>query len=231
MSEYLSRIKSPADVKRLGLVELERLAEEIRERLITGVAKTGGHIGPNLGVVELTIAMHYVFDTPRDSFVFDVSHQSYVHKLLTGRRDRFNTIRQPGGLNGFMLRTESEHDSYGAGHAGTALSAALGMATARDLRGGNEHVVALCGDAAFTCGITYEALNNISTHAKRLIVILNDNEWSIDKNVGAIAKYLTDIVTNPRYENLHKSMEKLIERFAGETGKSLALKAEGALKG
>jgi 1-deoxy-D-xylulose-5-phosphate synthase len=130
-----------------------------------------------------------------------------------------------------MLRTESEHDCYGAGHAGTALSAALGMATARDMKGGKEHVIALCGDAAFTCGITYEALNNISTHAKRLIVILNDNEWSIDKNVGAIAKYLTEIVTNPRYENLHKSMEKLAERFTGETGKQLALKAEGILKG
>ena len=130
-----------------------------------------------------------------------------------------------------MLRTESEHDCFGAGHAGTALSAALGMATARDLRGGKEHVVALCGDAAFTCGITYEALNNISTHAKRLIVILNDNEWSIDKNVGAIAKYLTDIVTNPRYENLHRSMEKLVQRFTGETGKQLALKAEGVVKG
>src|ERR1700761_7376074 len=231
MEELLAGIKSPADVKRLTIPQLTQLADEIRERLILGVSKTGGHIGPNLGVVELTLAMHYVFDSPEDSFVFDVSHQAYVHKLLTGRRDRFNTIRQAGGLNGFMLRTESEHDSYGAGHAGTALSAALGMATARDMRGGSEHVVALCGDAAFTCGITYEALNNVSTHAKRLIVILNDNEWSIDKNVGAIAKYLTDIVTNPNYENLHKSMEKLAERFTGETGKSLALKAEGILKG
>ena len=132
--------------------QLLELAEEIRERLIRSVAKTGGHIGPNLGVVELTIAMHYVFDTPRDSFVFDVSHQAYVHKLLTGREKRFDTIRQPGGLNGFMLRTESEHDSFGAGHAGTALSAALGMAVARDRNGGSEHIVALAGDAAFTCG-------------------------------------------------------------------------------
>src|ERR1700744_483390 len=152
MSEYLSKIKSPADVKKLGMIELERLAEEIRERLILGVAKTGGHIGPNLGVVELTLAMHYVFDTPRDSFVFDVSHQAYVHKMLTGRNERFETIRQPDGLNGFMLRTESEHDSYGAGHAGTALSAALGMAVARDMRGGSEHVVRLAGHAALTLG-------------------------------------------------------------------------------
>jgi 1-deoxy-D-xylulose-5-phosphate synthase len=231
MARLLDSINSPADVKKIPLSELPQLAQEIRDELISVIAKTGGHLGPNLGVVELTIALHTVFDTPTDNFLFDVSHQAYVHKLLTGRRERFNTIRQPGGLNGFMLRTESQHDCFGAGHAGTALSAALGMATARDIRGGKEHVVALCGDAAFTCGITYEALNNISTHAKRLIVILNDNEWSIDKNVGAIAKYLTEIVTNPRYENLHKSMEKLAERFTGETGKQLALKAEGILKG
>ena len=155
MEELLGKIGSPADVKRLTIPQLTQLAAEIRERLIVGVSKTGGHIGPNLGVVELTLAMHYVFDTPRDSFVFDVSHQSYVHKMLTGRNDKFGTIRQPGGLNGFMLRTESEHDSYGAGHAGTALSAALGMAVARDMSGGKEHVVALCGDAAFTNGISF----------------------------------------------------------------------------
>jgi 1-deoxy-D-xylulose-5-phosphate synthase len=231
MPRLLDSINSPADVKKLSLEQLPTLAQEIREELISVLAKTGGHLGPNLGVVELTIALHTVFDTPTDSFVFDVSHQAYVHKLLTGRRDRFHTIRQADGLNGFMLRTESEHDSYGAGHAGTALSAALGMATARDLRGGTEHVVALCGDAAFTCGITYEAMNNISSHTKRLIVILNDNEWSIDKNVGAIAKHLTNIVTDPRYENLHRSMEKLVQRFTGETGKTLALKAEGVVKG
>jgi 1-deoxy-D-xylulose-5-phosphate synthase len=231
MARLLDSINSPADVKKLPLDQLPVLAQEIREELIAVLAKTGGHLGPNLGVVELTIALHRVFDTPTDSFVFDVSHQAYVHKLLTGRRDRFHTIRQAGGLNGFMLRTESEHDSYGAGHACTALSAALGMATARDLRGGTESIVALCGDAAFTCGITYEALNNISDHTKRLVVILNDNEWSIDKNVGAIAKHLTNIVTNPRYENLHRSMEKLVHRFTGDTGKNLALKAEGVVKG
>src|ERR1700723_3340198 len=195
MGKLLDTIHSPADIKSFTVPELEALAQEIREQLILVLSKTGGHLGPNLGVVELTLAMHYVFNTPTDKFVFDVSHQAYIHKLLTGRRARFNTMRQPGGLNGFALRTESEHDCYGAGHAGTALSAALGMAVARDLAGGQGHVFALCGDAAFTCGITYEALNNISTHAKRLVVILNDNEWSIDKNVGAIAKYLTDIVT------------------------------------
>jgi 1-deoxy-D-xylulose-5-phosphate synthase len=231
MSEYLSRIKSPADVKRLGLIELERLAEEIRERLITGVAKTGGHIGPNLGVVELTIAMHYVFDTPRDSFVFDVSHQSYVHKLLTGREPRFETIRQPGGLNGFMLRTESAHDSFGAGHAGTALSAALGMAVARDMAGGKEHIVALAGDAAFTNGISFEALNNVAAQTKRMIIVLNDNEWSIDKNVGAIAGYLHKIATNPTYINLHDRAAGLVEKFGGKAARHIARKAEEAAKG
>jgi 1-deoxy-D-xylulose-5-phosphate synthase len=231
MSEYLSRIKSPKDVKRLSLIELERLAEEIRDRLITGVAKTGGHIGPNLGVVELTLAMHYVFDTPRDSFVFDVSHQSYVHKLLTGREPRFDTIRQPGGLNGFMLRTESKHDSYGAGHAGTALSAALGMAVARDMAGGNEHIVALAGDAAFTNGISFEALNNIAAQTKRMIIVLNDNEWSIDKNVGAIAEYFHKIATNPTYISIHDRATGLIEKLGGKAAAHIVHKAEEAAKG
>src|SRR5471032_1941950 len=230
MAEYLNRIKSPADVKKLGMVELERLAEEIRERLIQGVAKTGGHIGPNLGVVELTIAMHYVFDTPRDSFVFDVSHQSYVHKLLTGREEQFETIRQPGGLNGFMLRTESPHDSFGAGHAGTALSAALGMAVARDLAQGKEHIVAVAGDAAFTCGITYEALNNIAHHTKRMLVVLNDNEWSIDKNVGAIASYFNRIVTSPRYDYLHERAGKFVEKLGGKRALHIARRAEEVAK-
>jgi 1-deoxy-D-xylulose-5-phosphate synthase len=231
MSAFLEKINSPADVKKLSMVELERLAEEIRERLIVGVAKTGGHIGPNLGVVELTLAMHYVFDTPTDSFVFDVSHQAYVHKLLTGREKLFHTIRQPNGLNGFMLRTESEHDSYGAGHAGTALSAALGMAVARDMSGGSEHIVALAGDAAFTNGISYEALNNIAAQTKRLIVVLNDNAWSIDKNVGAIAEYFHKIVMNPTISSLHDKAADLLERFGGKTARHVARKAEEAAKG
>ena len=231
MGEFLSRIKSPKDVKRLGLVELERLAEEIRERLINSVAKTGGHIGPNLGVVELTIAMHYVFNTPKDSFVFDVSHQAYVHKLLTGREHRFHTIRQADGLNGFMLRTESEHDSYGAGHAGTALSAALGMAVARDMSGGNEHIVALAGDAAFTNGISFEALNNIAAQTRRLIIVLNDNEWSIDKNVGAIAEYFHKIAMNSTFTSLHDKAVGLVEKIGGKAARHVAKKAEEAAKG
>ena len=230
MARILDTINSPADVKRLPLLELEQLASEVREELITVLSRTGGHLGPNLGVVELTIAMHYVFNTPEDHFLFDVSHQAYVHKLLTGRRQQFETIRSAGGLNGFMLRTESPHDCYGAGHAGTALSAALGMAVARDKLGGKEHVVALAGDAAFTCGITYEALNNIAQQTKRMLVILNDNEWSIDKNVGAIASYLNRIVTNPKYDFLHERAGKFVERLGGKKALRLARKAEEAAK-
>src|SRR6202012_5115745 len=203
MGKLLDTIHSPADIKSFTVPELEALAQEIREQLILVLSKTGGHLGPNLGVVELSLAMHYVFNTPQDKFVFDVSHQAYTHKLLTGRRDRFDTIRQPNGLNGFMLRTESDHDSYGAGHAGTALSAALGMAVARDLAGGNENVVAVAGDAAFTNGISFEALNNIAEQTRRLIIVLNDNEWAIDRNVGAIARYFHRIVTNERVRNFH----------------------------
>ncbi len=227
----LNTIQSPADIKALSVSELQALAQEIRERLIVSLSKTGGHLGPNLGVVELTLALHYVFSTPEDKFVFDVSHQAYVHKLLTGREPRFDTIRQPGGLNGFMLRSESEHDAYGAGHAGTALSAALGMAVARDLAGGKEHVVALAGDAAFTNGITFEALNNIADQTKRLIVVLNDNEWSIDRNVGAIAKYLHKIVTNRQITSLHEGAQRLVEKVGGRGAKNIVRRAEEAAKG
>jgi len=231
MSTLLETIHSPADLKRLSVAQMTDLAEEIREFLIQMLARTGGHLGPNLGVVELTLALHAVFNTPEDKFVFDVSHQTYIHKILTGRRESFGTIRQPGGLNGFMLRTESEHDAFGAGHAGTALSAALGMAVARDLAGGKEHVVAVAGDAAFTNGISFEALNNIAEQTKRMIVVLNDNEWSIDRNVGAIARYFHRIVANDRYRNLHDSAARLIERFGGKTAASVARKAEEAAKG
>ncbi|HZB89030.1 MAG TPA: 1-deoxy-D-xylulose-5-phosphate synthase [Terracidiphilus sp.] len=230
MGALLESIHSAADIKRLKPAQLEALAEEIRAFLIQTLSKTGGHLGPNLGVVELTLALHAVFDTPTDKFVFDVSHQSYIHKILTGRRQQFDTIRQPGGLNGFMLRTESDHDSYGAGHAGTALSAALGMAVARDLAGGHEHVVAVAGDAAFTNGISFEALNNIGEQTKRLIVVLNDNEWSIDRNVGAIARYFHRIVTNDRYRNFHESAAKLVERFGGKTAITVVRRAEEAAK-
>ncbi len=230
MASILQSIHSPADLKLLNHEQMAKLAEEIRESLIQTLSRTGGHLGPNLGVVELTIALHAVFDTPEDKILFDVSHQAYVHKLLTGRLDRFETIRQPGGLNGFMLRTESEHDCYGAGHAGTALSAALGMAVARDLAGGHEHVVAVAGDAAFTNGISFEALNNIAEQTRRMIVVLNDNEWSIDRNVGAVARYFHRIVTNEHYQHLHEKATRLIERFGGKTAIEVVRRAEEAAK-
>ena len=226
----LANIKSPADLKALPAESLPQLASEIRGELVQVLSKTGGHLGPNLGVVELTLALHRVFDTPRDKFLFDVSHQGYVHKLLTGRLDRFPTIRQYEGLNGFLLRSESEHDCYGAGHAGTALSAALGMAAARDRLGSDEHVVCVAGDAAFTCGVTFEALNNVASTTKRLIIVLNDNEWSIAKNVGAVADYLNRIVTNPAYAHLHENAAKFLEWIGGKAARKLAHKAESALK-
>ena len=226
----LNRIDSPADLKRLPEDELPQLAQEIREELISVLSQTGGHLGPNLGVVELTIALHRVFNTPQDKILFDVSHQGYVHKLLTGRRDRFHTIRQYQGLNGFLLRSESEHDCYGAGHAGTALSAGLGMAVARDRRGGKESVVVVAGDAAFTCGPSYEALNNVADHTKRFIVVLNDNEWSIAKNVGAIANYFSRIQTNDAYSHLHEKAAKFVEMIGGKFAQQLAHKVEEGVK-
>jgi 1-deoxy-D-xylulose-5-phosphate synthase len=230
MARILDGIDSPDQVKQLSIPDLQKLAAEIRDELVSVLSNTGGHLGPNLGVVELTIAMHYVFRTPQDHFLFDVSHQAYVHKLLTGRREQFHTIRTPGGLNGFMLRTESPHDCYGAGHAGTALSAALGMAVARDRAKGKEHIVAVAGDAAFTCGITYEALNNIAHHTKRMLVVLNDNEWSIDKNVGAIASYFNRIVTSPRYDYLHERAGKFVEKLGGKRALHIARRAEEVAK-
>src|SRR5205085_2333801 len=232
MNRYLDMVDNPTHVKKLTVEQLQSLAGEIRHELITVLAKNGGHLGPNLGVVELTLALHHVFSTPKDKLVWDVSHQTYVHKLLTGRKKRFNSIRTTGGLCGFSMRTESEHDCYGAAHAGTALSAALGIAAARDQRGSDENVVAIFGDAALTNGISFEALNNISHTTKRFIGILNDNEWSIAKNVGAIASYLNKLITNPRYNRLQKDFIRLIRRIPkGEIALMLAHKAEEGFKG
>ncbi len=232
MSRYLDMVDSPDHVKKLTLDQLNLLAEEIRHEMITVLSKNGGHLGPNLGVVELTIALHRVFSTPKDKFVWDVSHQCYAHKLLTGRKDRFHTIRTTGGLSGFAMRAESEHDAYGAGHAGTALSAALGICAARDQRGSDEHVVCIFGDAALTNGMSFEALNNISHTTRRFIGILNDNEWSIAKNVGAIASYLNQLIRHPRYGRLQRDFERLLRRMPkGELAIKLGHKAEEALKG
>ena len=232
MNRYLDMVDSPEHVKKLTVTQLQELAGELRTELIEGLAKGGGHLGPNLGVVELTIALHKVFTTPKDKFVWDVSHQVYVHKLLTGRKKRFRTIRQTNGLNGFALRTESEHDCFGAGHAGTALSAALGMAAARDRRGTNENIVCIFGDAALTNGISFEAMNNLAHTTKKFIGILNDNEWSIAKNVGAISGYLNKLITNPRYNQLAREFESFVRRLPkGELALKLAHRAEGGFKG
>ncbi|MCD8284452.1 MAG: 1-deoxy-D-xylulose-5-phosphate synthase [Opitutae bacterium] len=212
----LDDIQSPEDLKKLPPEKLPELAQEIRRKIIETTSKNGGHVGPNLGVVELTIALHRVFSTPRDAIIFDVSHQCYAHKILTGRGGaRFDKLRKTGGIAGFCRRAESEHDAFGAGHAGTALSAALGFAAARDLAGGSEHVVAVVGDAAITNGTTLEALNNIAAHSKRLIVVLNDNKWSIDRNVGAVADYLNKFITTPAYNKATRRLRSFLEKIPG----------------
>ncbi len=232
MSQYLEMVDSPTHVKKLTVVQLQQLAGEIRHELITVLAKNGGHVGPNLGVVELTLALHYVFNTPKDKFLWDVSHQIYVHKLLTGRKGRFHTIRSTGGLSGFALRSESEHDCYGAAHAGTALSAALGICAARDQRGSDENVVAVFGDAALTNGISFEAMNNIAHTTKKFIGVLNDNEWGIAKNVGAISTYLNKLITHPSYNKLARDFQSFMRRLPkGELALRLAHKAEEGFKG
>jgi 1-deoxy-D-xylulose-5-phosphate synthase len=210
----LASIRGPEDVKALAPEQLPLLAQEIRERLVAVTAKNGGHVGPNLGVVELSIALHRVFGTPQDKFVFDVAHQGYVHKLLTGRNGAdFDGIRTTGGLSGFLNREESLHDVFGAGHAGTALSAAVGLANARDRLGEDSHVVALIGDAALTCGVTMEALNNAAKSTKRLVIVLNDNEWSIDRNVGAVADILSRLIVTRPYNDSQRGLK----RFLGKT--------------
>lgn len=209
----LDDIHSPEDVKRLPEKDLPALARELRERIISVTAKNGGHVAPNLGVVELSVALHRVFEVPKDKIIFDVSHQCYAHKILTGRGARFDTLRQSNGISGFCNRGESEADAFGCGHAGTALSAALGMAAARDRLGGEEHIVAVVGDAAVTNGATLEALNNIAAHTQRLIVVLNDNEWSIDRNVGAVADCLNRIITTNFYNDATTGLKRLISKI------------------
>jgi 1-deoxy-D-xylulose-5-phosphate synthase len=219
-NSILESLDSPKQLRDLSPQSLSVLCEEIRTRIIDTTSANGGHLGPNLGVVELTVALHLAFDSPRDSFCWDVSHQGYVHKLLTGRTDdKFEKLRNEGGYSGFLCREESVHDSYGAGHAGTALSAALGMCMARDMKSEDNHVVAIAGDAAFTCGITLEALNNIACSTKKFILVLNDNEWSIAKNVGAFSKYFNELIANPVYNKLHRDAESVLSSVPG--GKSL----------
>jgi 1-deoxy-D-xylulose-5-phosphate synthase len=224
----LERIKSPADLRKLSEPDLEKVASEVRERMIDVISRTGGHFAPGLGVVELTVALHYVFETPRDKLIWDVGHQGYPHKILTGRNANFDRIRQKDGPSGFLMRHESEYDAFGAGHAATSISAALGMAVARDLNGDDFDVVAIIGDGALTSGIAYEALNNAGHTDRDVIVVLNDNEMSISRNVGAIHKYLTRIVTNPLYNKLRDTVKDVVHK--SETVESFMVRLEESAK-
>jgi 1-deoxy-D-xylulose-5-phosphate synthase len=209
----LDRIDQPFDLRKLQESELQQLANEVRWELIEAVAQTGGHLGAGLGVVELTIALHYVFNTPHDKLIWDVGHQAYPHKIITGRRDRIKTIRQPGGLAGFCKREESEYDVFGAGHSSTSISSGLGMSVARDLNGDNFDVISVIGDGAMSAGMAYEALNNAGAMGKRLIVILNDNDMSIAPPVGAMSAYLSRLVSSRGYMSLREIGKKIVEKF------------------
>src|SRR3954471_853832 len=211
----LSRVDSPSDLRALSKEELLQLCTEIRAFTVEAVQKTGGHISSSLGTVELTVALHRVFDSPRDKLVWDTGHQAYIHKMLTGRRDRFDTLRQFGGMSGFLSRAESEHDVFGAGHAGTSISAAHGMAIARDLRKERYHVVAIIGDGALTAGLAFEGLNNIGHDRRRVIVVLNDNGMSIAPNVGAVSRMLEAVRTASPYRGAKHAVRKALDHLPG----------------
>lgn len=227
-NNLLDKINSPADVKKLSDEQLKQLAAEIRQLLIEVISHTGGHLAPNLGVVELTLALHKVFTTPQDKLVFDVGHQAYIHKIITGRREQFPTLRQYGGLSGFPKRCESEHDAFGTGHSSTSISAALGMAAARDLQGEDYNVVAIIGDGSMTGGMAFEALNNAGTLHKKMVVVLNDNEMSISKNVGAMSDYLYHLRTGETYNKIKNDIEGWLKNMEFGTD---VLKAIRRLKG
>src|SRR5690348_2314592 len=226
----LDGVHTPEDLRRLPESDLRQLADELREETISAVSVTGGHLGAGLGVVELTVALHYVFDTPHDRLIWDVGHQAYPHKIITGRRDRIRTLRMGNGLSGFTKRAESEYDPFGAAHSSTSISSALGMAVARDLSGGKNNVIAVIGDGAMTAGMAYEAMNNAGAMNSRLIVILNDNDMSIAPPVGAMAGYLARLFSGHTYRSLREIGKQLAKRLpkALEIG---ALRAEEFSRG
>src|SRR5207302_6594532 len=211
----LDRIQQPRDLRLLHREELLELCREIREFTVESVQKTGGHISSSLGTVELTMGLHRVFDSPRDKLVWDTGHEAYAHKMLTGRKDRFHTLRQFGGMSGFLARSESEHDVFGAGHAGTSISAAHGMAIARDLKREAFHVVAIIGDGALAAGLAFEGLNNIGHDRRRVIVVLNDNGMSIAPNVGAVSRILEAVRTAPPYKATKHVARQVLDRLPG----------------
>jgi len=220
-ASLLDRIDSPEDVRKLGIPQLVQLAAEIRDRIVTVVSENGGHLAPSLGATELSLALHYAFETPRDKLVWDVGHQAYAHKLLTGRRDRFSTLRQYGGISGFLRRSESAYDVFGAGHAGTCISAAFGLACARDLAGEKYQVVGIVGDGAMTSGLAWEGMNNAGASAKDLILVLNDNRMSISPNVGALPRYFTDVISADLYNQLKTDIWNLTGYFKKLGGRRL----------
>ncbi len=228
----IDRIASPRDLKALSRADIDALAAEIRELLVDVCSKNGGHLGPNLGVVELSLALHKVFDAPKDKIVWDVSHQVYVHKMLTGRANRIMTIRKGGGLSGFAMRSESEYDVFGAGHASTSISAALGMAQARDLIGGDETVVAVIGDGALTGGLAFEAINNAGQLKSNFIVVLNDNEMSIAPNVGAMDKYLGTLRSKPLFNAARETLKDVLAHvpFGNTARKALSTAEEAGIR-
>lgn len=229
MHEVLKHVDSPDDIKKLTVQQLEQLCGEIREFLIEKVSKTGGHLASNLGAVELTLALHYVFNTPKDKIIWDVGHQTYIHKIITGRKERFDTLRQLGGLSGFPKKNESEHDCFNTGHSSTSISAALGMAKARDLKNEKDSIIAVIGDGALTGGMAYEALNHAGQSQSNIIVVLNDNEMSIARNVGGISSYLSKIRTEPFYYKIKEDIDFILNRIPS-IGKN-AVKALDRAKG
>ena len=229
-NKILDKINFPSDLKELSLANLENLAVELRSKTIDTVSKTGGHLGAGLGVVELTIALHYVFNTPRDRLIWDVGHQSYPHKILTGRKNKIETLRQKNGLYGFVKRSESEYDPFGTAHSSTSISAGMGMKIAKDLNKDNANIICVIGDGALSAGMAYEALNNVGASNKQMVVILNDNEMSIDRPVGAMSNYLTRLLSSKQYTNVRSLLKKISAKFPASISKTL-YKAEEYSKG
>src|SRR5574338_1415013 len=227
----LDSITSPADLRRINARRLQQVADELRAETINAVAVTGGHLGASLGVIELTVALHYIFDTPNDKLIWDVGHQAYPHKILTGRRDRIRTLRTGGGLSGFTKRSESEYDCFGAAHSSTSISAGLGIAVARDLSGKKNNVICVIGDGAMSAGMAYEAMNNAGAMDSRLIVILNDNDMSIAPPVGAMSAYLAKLISGGAYRRFRRFLKQLAHKLLPKTWEKRAARAEEFTRG
>ena len=226
----LDKAPTPEELRKLPESSLRKVADELRGETISAVSRTGGHLGAGLGVVELTVALHYVFNTPKDKVIWDVGHQAYPHKILTGRRDRIRTLRQPGGLSGFTKRDESAYDPFGAAHSSTSISAGLGMAVARDLKGDDFNVISVIGDGAMSAGMAYEAMNNAGSMKSRMVVILNDNDMSIAPAVGALSTYLSQLISSRRFHSIRELAKQVASRFPAEVERT-AKRAEEMARG